>query len=208
MPHVRPARRDDVPAIVQLQTISLPHFRLPDPGPAFLRTFYTFVLRDHRGLLFVSEHNSTLAGFVVGFSNSGCLYTNFASDRPRILAATWGCLVRHPIQLPRFLKDLGKASQLTRDLDARSETDCELVTIAIQPRLRRQGHGKALALALLEAARRNKMTRAHVLIGRNDDGMAMFYRRLGFTPFRALRASETQWMVEYVLTIQENARAS
>ena len=66
-PCVRRATRADVPEIVQLQTICLPHFYLADPGPAFLRSFYSFVLHDPRGLLFVSEHDHKLAGFVAGF---------------------------------------------------------------------------------------------------------------------------------------------
>jgi hypothetical protein len=68
-PIVRRATRADVPAIVQLQTISLPHFDLADPGPAFLRSFYSLVSYDHQGLLFVSECDHELAGFVVGLSD-------------------------------------------------------------------------------------------------------------------------------------------
>ena len=208
MPSVRPARRADVPAIVQLQTISLPHFPLPDPGPAFLRAFYAFVLRDHRGLLFVSESNQALAGFVAGFSDPAGLYQNVSSERLRLFAATSACLARHPIQLPRFFQDLRRSSRLTCELATSGKAACELITIAVQPRLRRRGHGRALTRAFLEAARRNKAAQVCVHIGSNDRGMALFYQRLGFIPFRTFRASDTQWMDEYVLTIPQTERAS
>ena len=98
-PCVRRATRADVPEIVQLQTTCLPHFYLADPGPAFLRSFYSFVLHDPRGLLFVSEHDHKLAGFVAGFSDPAHLYERIASQRLRIFATASACLVRHPIAI-------------------------------------------------------------------------------------------------------------
>ncbi len=78
--------------------------------------------------------------------------------------------------------------------------------MAVQPRLRRQGHGKALIRALAEAARCNKMNQLRVDIGSNDDGMASFYRKLGFTPLRTFKASDGRWTDEYVLAIQGNGK--
>ena len=51
VPAVRRAMRADVRAIVALQAVCLPHFYLVDPGRAFLRSFYSHLLRDRRGLL-------------------------------------------------------------------------------------------------------------------------------------------------------------
>jgi ribosomal protein S18 acetylase RimI-like enzyme len=78
--------------------------------------------------------------------------------------------------------------------------------MAVQPRLRRQGHGKALILALAEAAKCNKMNQLRVHIGSNDDGMASFYRKLGFTPLRTFKASDARLTDEYVLAIQGNGK--
>jgi ribosomal protein S18 acetylase RimI-like enzyme len=205
-PYIRRATRADVSAIVQLHTICLPHFDLVDPGPAFLRSFYSFVLHDPRGLLLVSEHDHKLAGFVAGFSDPAHLYDAIAFQKLRIFAAASACLVRHPIQLPKLLGDLHRARRLKYESAGCSETACELVTIAVQPRLRRQGHGKALILALAEAANRNRMTQVCVHIRPNDDGMGAFYRRLGFTPLRTFKMFDTTWTDEYILAIQGNGK--
>ena len=207
-PCIRRATPVDVPAIVQLQTICQPHFHLTDPGAAFLRSFYSFVLHDHRGTLFVSEQDHKLAGFVAGFSDPSQLYERVASQKLRIFATAFGCLARHPIQLPKFLGDVYRASHLKYAPGCCSETACELVAVAVQPRLRLEGHGKALILALAEVAKRSKMDQLRVHIDSNDAGMASFYRKLGFHPFRAVRASDTQWLHEYVLTIYVNGKVT
>ena len=90
------------------------------------------------------------------------LYDKIASQKLRIFATASACLVRHPIQLPKFLGDLHRARRLKYEPAGCSETACELVTIAVQPRLRRQGHGKALILALAEAAKCNRMAQLRV----------------------------------------------
>ncbi len=195
-----------MPAIVQLQTVCLPHFHLADPGSAFLRSFYCFVLRDPRGLLLLSEDDHKLAGFVAGFLNPAHLYERIASQKFRILTAASTCLVIHPSQLPKLLGDLHKARRLTYEPGSCSETACELVTIAVQPRLRGQGHGKALIRALAEAATRNAIDQLRVHISSSDNGMALFYRRLGFQPVRNFAASDKRWLDEYVLAIQGNGK--
>jgi hypothetical protein len=63
-----------------------------------------------------------------------------------------------------------------------------------------------LVLALAEAAKCNKMNQLRVHIGSNDDGMASFYRKLGFIPLRTFKASDAGWTDEYVLPIQGNGK--
>ena len=207
-PYIRGATAADVPAIVQLQTMCLSHFHLVDPGPAYLRNFYSFLLDDPAGLLFVSEQDHQLAGFVAGFSDPSHLHQRVASRRFRIFAAASACLVKHPIQLSKFLDDLHRARRLKSEPGSSSETACELLTIAVNPRLRRQGHGKALVLALAEAAKCNKMDQLRVHIGSEDDGMASFYRRLGFRPSRTFLASDARRLDEYVLAIEGNGKVN
>ena len=81
VPAVRRAMRADVRAIVALQAVCLPHFYLVDPGRAFLRSFYSHLLRDRRGLLFVAEHDRQLAGFVAGFFDPASLYREIAPQQ-------------------------------------------------------------------------------------------------------------------------------
>jgi ribosomal protein S18 acetylase RimI-like enzyme len=197
-----------VPAIIQLQRISLPYFDLTDPSPAFLWSFYSFVLRDPNGVLFVSEHDHKLAGFVAGFSAPAHLFQRIASERLRIFGRASICLATHPIQLPRFLGDLRRARRFRCEPDWCRNTICELVAIAVQPRLRVQGHGRALILALAKAARCNKMSQVRVHVSSDDSGMAAFYRRLGFTPLRAFKASNDLWADQYVLALQGNGKVS
>ncbi len=200
-PQVRPARPTDVPCIVQLQMISLPHFPLPEPSRAFLQTFYGFVVRQRQGRLLVSEHNRSLAGFVLGASDPTSLCQQVASDRSHLLTAASVCLVRRPVQLPRLLRELRGLRRLPDNRTVSVAAGYELVTIAVQPRLRRQGHGKALIQALAAAARHEQMTRLCIHLAANDKTMASFYEHLGFTAFRSFKAVDGRWMDEYVMAL-------
>jgi ribosomal protein S18 acetylase RimI-like enzyme len=199
---VRRAKPADLPAIVQLHLISLPHFFLTRPGPAFLRCFYSFVLRDRRGLLFVSEQEESLVGFAAGFTDPSRLYPKPPVGRFRFLAAATACLIRYPVEFPGLFNDFRQASRLKQQSDADSRPVCELITIAVQPQFRHQGHGKSLACTLIEAAR-GTGSHVRVRIESSDAGMMFFYRRLGFEPFRAFRASDSRCMDEYVLPSQK-----
>ena len=200
---IRRATRADVSAIVQLQMACLPHFYLADPGSVFLRNFYSFVLRDSHGLLFVSECNRKLAGFAAGFFASPHFHEKIALPRLHILTTASICLVSNPIRLPKFFIDLHRTRHLQYLPGNCDETSCELVTLAIEPRLRMQGHGKSLISALVDAASQNKMTQLNVHLRSSDNGMGEFYRRLGFTLLRTFKMFEPSWTDEYVLPIQK-----
>ncbi len=198
--------RADVRAIVALQAVCLPHFYLVDPGRAFLRSFYSHLLRDRRGLLFVAEHDRQLAGFVAGFFDPASLYREIAPRRFRAIVAASPYLVGHPIELRRFLVDLRRASRFDYLADGCSETACELITVAVQPRLRRQGYGTALIRALVEAATGSRTAQLRVHISSSDAGMAAFYRHLGFEPLRTFTVFGSRSLDEYVLALQKNRK--
>ena len=65
-----------------------------------------------------------------------------------------------------------------------------------------------MVLALAEAAKCDKADQLRVHIGSNDNGMASFYRKLGFTPFRTFKPLDTVWTDEYVLAIQGNGKVN
>ena len=201
-PSVRCATRADLPAIVELHAIALPRFFWEDPAPAFLRSFYSFALYDLEGWLFVSQHQGHLAGFVAGFSDPSHLFQRIATHKLRFFTSVVSCLVGHPIQLPGLLRDTHKAICLRGEAASCGDAACELVTLAVEPQFRRQGHGRALVQALVEAARTHQMRQLRVCADIHDRGMGYFYRRLGFELFRAFKTPEGKWMDEYVLAIR------
>jgi ribosomal protein S18 acetylase RimI-like enzyme len=186
-----------------MHCISLPHFFLTDPGPAFLRCFYSFLLRDHRGLLFVSEQENSLGGFLAGFTDPARLYPKLPIGGFRLLAAAAVSLARHPLQFPGLLGDICRVRQLRHQPDADRGAVCELITIAVQPQFRRQGHGKALARALVEAAESQPSMQVRVKVDSVDKGMGFFYRKLGFELFRTFEASDSRLVDEYALTFRK-----
>ena len=205
-PCIRRATPADVPAIVQLQTICQPHFHLADPGPAFLRSFYSFVLHDHRGIAVRLGTQSQAGGF------RGRLCRPLASLREnRIPKASYLCdcfrsawrapdpTAQVPRRPPQGSPSRVRARLLQRNRVRVGRHRCPASTEG-------EGHGKALILALVEAAKCNKMDQLRVHIGSNDTGMALFYGRLGFQPVRTFWSSDTRWLDEYVLTIQRNGK--
>jgi RimJ/RimL family protein N-acetyltransferase len=61
-----------------------------------------------------------------------------------------------------------------------------------------------LALALVEAAESDPAMRVRVTLDSDDQGMRVFYRKLGFEPFRTFRASDSRCMDEYVLVSRKH----
>ena len=63
----------------------------------------------------------------------------------------------------------------------------ELKALAIDPRQQRQGLGKRLVEAVVEAARREGMARLEVSTASADTGNLRFYQRVGFRMSRIVR---------------------
>ena len=202
MPSVRTASPSDVPAIVRLHTISMPHFFWTAPTPAFLATFYRFVVHDKVGWLLISEQEGYLAGFVAGFPDPARLFQRIAAAKFRFFVAGAACLAKCPTQFRGVWSDIRRAVRLSREPILGSQVACELTTIAVQPQFRRQGHGRALVCALIEAAKTDRISEIHARIDPKDKGMSHFYRRLGFEAFCTLEPSDTRWAAEHVLKIR------
>ena len=81
---------------------------------------------------------------MAGFFDPASLYREIAPAGSSPSSPASPYLVGHPIELRRFLVDLRRASRFDYLADGCSETACELITVAVQPRLRRQGYGTAL----------------------------------------------------------------
>jgi GNAT superfamily N-acetyltransferase len=205
VPSIRLARRTDLPAIVELHTIALPDFFLANPGIAFLRAFYSLVLRDRHGLLIVSEHNNCFGGFVAALTNWETFRQRLAMGRLRLLPTVAASLARHPMQTPGLMTDLCRAARYTRNCCFSSDAACDLVAIAVEPRCRMQGHGTALLRALVAAARRQAMPQVRVRFNSKDVGMHSFYRKRGFVPLCVPASSDGRRLIEYALSLQNNS---
>ena len=194
---IRRAAKADLSAIVQEHVNSLPQFFLANPGPAFLRCLYSIVIHDPRGILLVSEQNGELAGFIAGFRDPIGLRAELSFDKPRLLTEAAACLLTRPFQFPRLLVDLCRVRQLKDQFDANQLCACELLAIAIQPRFRREGRGKSLARALLEATGGDLM-QVKVKVSSTDTWMKSFYLKLGFEPHRTLAMPDSSCVDELV----------
>ena len=150
-----------------------------------------------------SECNSGLAGFVAGVSDLARIQEKLDPGRFACLAATTNCLLTHPMRFRSFLQDLHRANHFRRDFVDASSAGQELITIAVQPRCRGQGHGKALLHALIERARRDRVVQLRVSIDSNDQGMSYFFRKFGFIPIRTFKVLGGQWRDEYLLRISD-----
>ncbi len=194
---IRRAAKADLSAIVEGHVNSLPQFFLANPGPAFLRCLYSIVIHDPRGILLVSEQNGELAGFIAGFRDPIGLRAELSFDKPRLLTEAMACLLTRPFQFPRLLVDLCRVCQLKDQFDANQLCACELLAIAIQPRFRREGRGKSLAQALLEATGGNLM-QVKVKVSSTDTWMRSFYSKLGFEPHRTFALPDSSSVNELV----------
>jgi ribosomal protein S18 acetylase RimI-like enzyme len=202
-PAIRRGTPADLSAILDLHRAALPDFFLVNPGPAFLRVFYSLVLQDSQGLLFVSEHEGRFAGFAAAHTASERLYRLLAPSGLRYFAMFASCLAHRPAQLPVLWKDLRRAARVVHQCCPSNEAGGDVVALAVDPRCRMQGHGTALLRAVVEAAEASKTPQIRVNSGSKDIVIDAFYRKRGFQPHCMSALSDGRRMIEYVLLLQQ-----
>jgi GNAT superfamily N-acetyltransferase len=131
---------------------------------------------DPEAVALVAEDGRGVVGFATGVPSVGAFYRRFGLRHglPAALAAA-PSLVR-PGVLARVLETARYPAA------ASSLPPSELLSIAVDPRCRQAGVGRALAEAVVEGLARRGAREVKVVVGADNDAANRFYARLGFSP--------------------------
>lgn len=194
---LRPMSPADVEAVTDIHLAAFPGFFLSFLGPRFLRQLYDAVVADDEGIAFVAAEGDRIVGFVAGSGSSG-FYRRAA--RRRWLSFAWaslGALIRRPAIARRLLRALYAPPKT-------SSSGALLMSLAVDPAVRRSGAGKLLTRAFVDAARQRG---AHAVVLTTDkggnDAVNAFYRAQGFTVASEYVTPEGRAMNEYILYIDD-----
>ena len=141
-------------------------------GPRFLAPLYRRITRTDGSFLLIAEAHGHAVGFIAGSVAVGQLYRQFllrdgivaVASAPLRLAASWR----------RVFETLGHGQSDDAPVGG------ELLAIAVDPSWRSKHIGLALVHAFTAELERMGQTRAHVVVGADNDAAISLYHRCGF----------------------------
>ena len=173
-PVVRPASPADAPAMARLHRRGLPDAFLPTLGPAFLVRLYRALAADPAAVVLVAEDDGEVVGFAAGVPSVRAFYRRFlARHGLPAVAAALPHLVR-PGVMRRALETASYGG------GAEEVPDAELLSIAVDQRLRSRCAGTALVEGILRGLRRRGAGGVKVVVAGDNAAGNRLYERTGF----------------------------
>jgi glycosyltransferase involved in cell wall biosynthesis/ribosomal protein S18 acetylase RimI-like enzyme len=174
---VRPARLDDVAAIVGLHTARIGDGFLVSLGPRFLERLYRRLIRSRDAFVLVADHDQHVGGFVAVADDTGGFYREFLlRDGVPATAAALGAMAQAPGRVWETLRyGTGSSDDLPR---------AEVLAIAVAEQAEGRGVGGALVAAAQEQLRQRGIGAARVVTAADNAAALRMYERAGFHPKR------------------------
>ena len=196
--HVKNARKADIAEVVEIHQAAFPDAFLTQLGPGFLKSYYTLVLNDEKGIFLVATSSACrIGGFVSGFTRPWEFYRMMLRNSWRFTIPVLLALVRQPRLFGRVYYNMRRVWGATPGTVVSSS--CELSSIAVAPDVSGQGLGKELVHAFLQQAWANGADRVYLTTEAEHNEEAIgFYSKLGFRLRRTFRQFSDRLMNEYV----------
>lgn len=171
---IRVATRSDAAAIARLHRLSLSGAFLPTLGEPFLRVLYRALTTDPNSVALVAEHDNAVVGFAAGTRSVRTFRRRFlARFGVRAAIAAAPRLVRSEV-----FRRLLEAARYP--VAAGTLPDSELLAIAVAPRYRSMGLGRALAEKVVDGLVHLGERSIKVLVGADNVHANRLYERMGF----------------------------
>lgn len=171
---IRRARVEDSAALARIHREALPTAFLSSLGHRFLRHLYVALAADPEAEVFLAEDGDGVAGFATGVPSVRGFYRRFylRHGLPAGLAAAPYLIRRGMIHK---LRETGTYPDASRNLP-----DSELLSIAVDGRMRSRGVGRQLAERILDGLARRGVEEIKVVVGAENAEANRFYERIGF----------------------------
>jgi len=192
---LRAANLSDIGAIASVHEAAFAGFFLARMGRAFLCGYYRLVHEYPGGILFVSEADSGIDGFVAGFTDPSAFYAYMSRERIRLYGPALAAVLRRPALLPQVLYN---RRRIASDAHPAGSGCCELSSIGVLPTAAGRGRGRTLIdVFCAEAARRGSQRVVLTTDATSNDAVNAFYLRSGFTLQRTFISGNKRVMNEY-----------
>ena len=185
---------NDVDAVVAVHRAAFAGFFLTGLGSAFLRALYTSILEDPNGLVFISEADGRMNGFVAGATVSQAFYRRILLRRWwRFAAASVLPVLRSPAVAFRLLGELRRVRR--QPIPHRGM----LLSLVVAPSGQSQGVGRQLTDAFLQEAFRQGLASVELTTDAVDnERVNRFYLKYGFRRNHTFTTRQGRLMNEYV----------
>jgi ribosomal protein S18 acetylase RimI-like enzyme len=168
---VRRAREDDARALARLHRETLPNAFLPTLGDSFMRRLYRALASDRGAVVLVAEQDGEVLGFGAGVV-SGPEFARRFYLRHGLAAA--GAVLRKPAAAWRALET---ARYTVGDADL---PDPELLSLAVDARLRESGIGRKLADGVLSRLGELGAGRVRIVVAADNRQGNGLFAHMGF----------------------------
>lgn len=170
-------------------------------GTPFLTLLYESIDANDSSVLLIAREGSQVVGFVSGAQGMGSIYRQLLRRWPRLLVAMLPALAS-----PRKLWKIAEILLMSRKAQPLPDLPhAELLSIAVHPAYRSQGHAPNLYQALVSHFRQKGVGRFRIVVG---DGLATahrFYKKMGARPAGSIEVHQGQASVIYVHTVDNTA---
>ncbi|MCB0961583.1 MAG: GNAT family N-acetyltransferase [Acidimicrobiales bacterium] len=174
---VRTGTEADAVGAARLHTSELPEGFLVTLGTPFLVRLYTRVVRFRGSFLLVMGDESDIDGFVAVAERTGDLYREFLRrDGVRAGLAAVPALARAPRRTWETLR-YGTGGADLSDLP-----DAEILSVAVAPRARGRGVGRALVAAATDELGARGVGAVRVVTAADNEPARRMYGAAGFSP--------------------------
>lgn len=170
---IRRARPDDARALAALHSSQIDSGFLPRLGFRFMTVLYRALISWPDAIVLVVDDEGGPVAFVAGVVDVGAFYRHFVR-RFGIRAAVSA--------LPRLVRPsvLRRAWESFRYGDESHGIPAELLSMAVAPRARRRGLGRALGDSLLESLAEKGAGAVRVVVGSDNAAAISAYESMGF----------------------------
>ena len=186
--------RDVYLQVAQLHASNIDQGFLSSLGTPFLSLLYEAIDANESSVLLIARHEGHVVGFVTGTEGMGSIYRHLLRRWPRLLWALLPALAS-----PRKLAKI--AEILLLDNKAKPLPDlphAELLSIAVDPDQRGQGHAQTLYRGLVAHFRQRGVCGFRIVVGEKLATAHRFYKRMGAHPVGHIEVHKGQASTLYV----------
>jgi ribosomal protein S18 acetylase RimI-like enzyme len=186
--------RDDYRQVARLHASNIDQGFLSTLGTPFLALLYEAIDAEDSSVLLVAREGPKVVGFVAGALGMRPIYAQLLRRFPRLALALLPAMLS-PRKLRRIaeLVFVGKKAQLMPGLP-----DAELLSIAVDPAYRGQGHAARLYQELAAQFGARGLSRFRIVVGSSLGPAHKFYVRQGARPVGEFEVHAGQRSVMYV----------
>jgi ribosomal protein S18 acetylase RimI-like enzyme len=187
--------------VAQIHANNIDQGFLSTLGTPFLTLLYEAIDANESSVLLVARHKGQVVGFVSGAEGMGAIYRHLLR---RFFKLAWALLPA--MASPRKLWKIGEILLMSKKTQVRPDfPHAELLSIAIDPAQRGQGHAQNLYQELVEHFKGRRVSLFRIVVGEALPEAQRFYTKMGAQPLGQIEVHQGRVSLVYVHQISMDA---